>query len=140
MVANLRLAIAGDDEWKDSLGKARGKMGKELEAAIERKLIAIEGGVKKKYDNEVLRRRTSTLFRSPSHRLVAHGLDSYGEVGTPIEYAPIHEFGGVIEDGFGRGIRIEIPARPVWGPTFDELRGEILRDIFFAIGKGLDAA
>lgn len=37
------------------------------------------------------------------------------KVGSNLVYAAIHQFGGVIENGFGRGIRITMPARPYLG-------------------------
>lgn len=39
--------------------------------------------------------------------------DDFAEVGVPtsIPYAAIHNFGGVIENGFGKGIRINMPKR-----------------------------
>jgi phage gpG-like protein len=51
------------------------------------------------------------------------------EIGTMVEYAAIHEFGGVIKqsNAFGRGIEaiINIPARPYLRPALDEHETEI---------------
>ncbi len=46
-------------------------------------------------------------------------------VGTPLEYAPIHEFGG----NAGRGRRVHIPARPYLRPAAEENLG-VAKDLF----------
>lgn len=114
-------------------------MGKALEAAVLRGLITIEGGTKEKLDYEVLQRRTSTLFRSINHRMTRRGLDSYGEVGTPIVYAKTHELGLTV-DFPSRGISIKYPKRPFLYPTFEDAREGILADLRRALQGGLDAA
>jgi hypothetical protein len=139
LVTNLRLSIEGDTEWKRKLQSARSDIGDEMEKAVLRGLLRIEGGAKRRLDNDVLQRRTSTLFRSVNHRFTRRGVDSFGEVGSPIVYGPTHEFGHEFNNAFGRGIKVRIPKRPWLQPSFDEVREEILADIRRAVGKGLDA-
>lgn len=139
MVGQIRLALVGDEAWKRQLSATRKEIGVALEAAVERGLIAIEGGTKKKLDNEVLQRRSSTLFKSINRKLTRRGLDSYGEVGTPVVYGKTHELGLTIEYP-SRGMSITFPQRPFLQPTFDELREQILDDIAKALQEGIDAA
>jgi len=64
--------------------------------------------------------------------------DDSAEVGTNLVYGPIHEFGGVIANGWGRGIRIEMPRRPFLRPALDdnvnEVREVFVDSIYRAIG------
>ena len=55
--------------------------------------------------------------------------DATVEIGTNVEYAAIHEFGGAIHqtNAWGKGITqtIHIPARPYLRPALDENEGSI---------------
>ena len=63
--------------------------------------------------------------------------DATVEIGTNVEYAAIHEFGGAIHqtNAWGKGISqtIHIPARPYLRPALDENEGSI-KD---AVGQSL---
>lgn len=56
--------------------------------------------------------------------------DATVEIGTNVEYAAIHEFGGVIHqtNAWGKGIEqtIHIPARPYLRPALDENESSIV--------------
>lgn len=87
--------IGGDrlQEWlkgrypaiQDSLGKSMARL-----------VIALTRKVKEeKLSGQALKNRTGTLRRSIAPNIVQSGASIVGEVGTNIEYAAIHEFGGM---------------------------------------------
>ena len=53
-------------------------------------------------------------------------------------YGRIHEFGGVIENGFGRGIKITIPKRAYLQPALDAAKPAIERDFQALVGDLLE--
>jgi phage gpG-like protein len=68
---------------------------------------------------------TSNLLNSISVQEGSGGkTDATIEIGTDVEYAAIHEFGGAISqtNAWGKGISqtIHIPARPYLRPSLDE--------------------
>jgi HK97 gp10 family phage protein len=73
---------------------------------------------------------TSNLLNSISVQEGSGGkTDATVEIGTNVEYAAIHEFGGAIHqtNAWGKGITqtIHIPARPYLRPALDENEGAI---------------
>jgi phage gpG-like protein len=73
---------------------------------------------------------TSNLLNSISVQEGSGGkTDATVEIGTNVEYAAIHEFGGAIHqtNAWGKGIEqtIHIPARPYLRPSLDENVGSI---------------
>lgn len=46
-------------------------------------------------------------------------------IGPSVVYGAIHEFGGIITNGWGRGIKIRIPKRAYLQPALDDSRPEI---------------
>jgi hypothetical protein len=87
------------------------------------------GNVKILQDSGILR---SSFTGKPFGPGGAEGLRFHAEwmaedevgIATIVEYAPIQNHGGVIANGFGRGIAITIPARP-----FDEFTDPNLEEI-----------
>jgi len=136
----LRASLLGDEAFKRQLARKRQSIGHEVEGVIKEYLIKIEASAKDKLDYDVLNRRTSTLIRSVNHRMTARGLDSFGEVGTPVVYGPVHEFGATITNAWGRGITVKIPKRPWLIPSFEEHVDDLISDISNAIDKGLSDA
>jgi hypothetical protein len=59
-----------------------------------------------------------------------------GVVGVAAVQARIQELGGVIENGFGQGIRIELPARPYVAPAIEAAMPD-MREAF--ISRARDA-
>lgn len=49
-------------------------------------------------------------------------------IGPSVIYGRIHELGGVIEDGFGKGIRIVMPKRAYLQPALDDAEPTIKND------------
>lgn len=137
MSSTYRTTILGDKEWQQKLRRARPEMGEEVEKAVLTGLIKIEGATKDKLDNDVLNRRTSTLFRSIHRSFARRGLNSWGAVGTPVKYAKTHEFGLRVEFP-KRGISIKFTERPFLRPSLDEFRDEITDGIRGALQTGLD--
>ena len=81
---------------------------------------------------------TSNLLNSISVQEGSSGkTDATVEIGTNVEYAAIHEFGGAIHqtNAWGKGIEqtIHIPARPYLRPALDEHDN----DIKSAVGQSL---
>jgi HK97 gp10 family phage protein len=138
---------------------------KKLKAAVTPQQVeaaALAGGQIIANDaKERVRKRTGTLSRS-LHAEVAERTETTVtvEIGTDLEYAAVHEFGGevphpggtpyiVIEgqgavfmkkDGdypegtkFTQAHTIPIPAQPYLRPAFDEKKGEALEEISEAI-------
>ena len=73
---------------------------------------------------------TSNLLNSISVQEGSFGKsDATVEIGTNVEYAAIHEFGGAIHqtNAWGKGIEqtIHIPARPYLRPALDENESDI---------------
>lgn len=95
--------------------------------------------------------RTGALRRSIQEETARSGDLIVSRVGTDIVYGPIHEFGGIItpknasalvfEVGgrkvFARMVRM--PARPYLGPTYDEMREEIVAGLQEAFYEGMAA-
>ena len=44
------------------------------------------------------------------------------EVQSKAPYAVIHEYGGTIEDGFGKGVKITLPERPYMRPAAKKMK------------------
>ena len=65
-------------------------------------------------------------------------------IGTNIEYAAIHEFGGSINqtNAWGKGITqtIHIPARPYLRPALDENEGDIIKGIGTSLKNQIEGA
>ena len=81
---------------------------------------------------------TSNLLNSISVQEGSGGkTDATVEIGTNVEYAAIHEFGGTVQqtNAWGRGISqtIHIPARPYLRPALDENT----KSISDAVGQSL---
>lgn len=71
------------------------KLRPELRKRVEILSIALQSHVKQnKLSGQALNRRTGTLSRSIARRVEADASGVQGIVGTNIEYAGIHEFGG----------------------------------------------
>ncbi len=89
---------------------------------------------------------TGTLRRSPTIEVVeAREMSCELAWGTDVEYAAIHEFGGVIRqtNAFGRGIKatITIPARPymrpAWLDSYDRMVAVLKASLTSAIKAAL---
>lgn len=50
-------------------------------------------------------------------------------------YAAIHEFGGTIENAFGNGTKVTLPARPFMRPARDAKRKEVKALVEQALGR-----
>ncbi len=52
-------------------------------------------------------------------KLELTGYNLHGVFGSEVPYAAIHNFGGTISNGFGRGIEINMPERPYFTPGIE---------------------
>lgn len=87
--------------------------------------------------NVVLRRRHGLLGSSITNVLGVVDGKQAAIVGTDVVYAPTHEFGAVITNGFGRGILLKIPRRPWLSRAMEESRAEIYEMFSTAISMEL---
>ncbi len=92
----IKATLVGDDKLKDWLKTAYPRIKGELNQSMARLVIALTRKVKQeKLSGQVLKNRTGTLRRSISPFISSAGENLTGKVGTNLEYAAIHEFGGV---------------------------------------------
>lgn len=88
---------------------------------------------------------TSNLLNSISIQEGSGGkTDATVEIGTNVEYAAIHEFGGAIHqtNAWGKGIEqtIHIPARPYLRPAFDENESSIVDAVGTSLKHQIEGA
>ena len=70
--------------------------------------------------------RTGRLRRSIHYRVIVNQQVIKAEIGTNVRYGRIHEYGGTIANGFGRGIRIEMPACSFLRPSVAKMQPRTL--------------
>jgi HK97 gp10 family phage protein len=88
---------------------------------------------------------TSNLLNSISVQEGSGGkTDATVEIGTNVEYAAIHEFGGAIHqtNAWGKGITqtIHIPARPYLRPALDENESSIVDAVGASLKHQIEGA
>jgi HK97 gp10 family phage protein len=88
---------------------------------------------------------TSNLLNSISVQEGSGGkTDATVEIGTNVEYAAIHEFGGAIHqtNAWGKGIEqtIHIPARPYLRPALDENESSIVDAVGASLKHQIEGA
>lgn len=74
--------------------------------------VASKPGEPPNNDTGVLKNNIETVSTGP---LTA-------EVQSKAPYAVIHEYGGTIEDGFGKGVKITLPERPYMRPAAKKMK------------------
>lgn len=74
--------------------------------------VASKPGEPPNNDTGVLKNNIETISTGP---LTA-------EVQSKAPYAVIHEYGGTIEDGFGKGVKITLPERPYMRPAAKKMK------------------
>lgn len=90
--------------------------------------VASKPGEPPNNDTGVLKNNIETISTGP---LTA-------EVQSKAPYAVIHEYGGTIEDGFGKGVKIVLPERPYMRPAAKKMKpvvAEHVRVILDAVLK-----
>ena len=90
--------------------------------------VASKPGEPPNNDTGVLKNNIETVSTGP---LTA-------EVQSKAPYAVIHEYGGTIEDGFGKGVKITLPERPYMRPAAKKMKpvvAEHVRVILDAVLK-----
>jgi phage gpG-like protein len=91
----IKATLIGDDKLKTWLRGRYPAIQGELNRSMARLVIGLTRKVKQeKLSGQVLKNRTGTLRRSIAPNVISRGAVITGEVGTNIEYAKIHEFGG----------------------------------------------
>lgn len=93
----LRVTVVGSANVGVSLRAKNQKMLHNVNLAIRQLTIDLERRVKQdKLHGQVLHQRSGRLAGSIHHQIEDHGPVTTGRVGTNVEYAAIHEFGGTI--------------------------------------------
>jgi len=100
-------------------------------------------GISRRNDTLILRNWSGRLFASFNPKtdkndetgthLAVVGYSVVGEIGSETPYARIHDKGGTIENGWGRGITINMPKRPYFTPAVEKMNIllEKQMDIYF---------
>jgi phage gpG-like protein len=92
--------------------------------SVEALAIELSSKVKEeKLSGQVLKNRTGTLRRSINYKLWALTDAAKAQVGTNVEYARIHEFGGTIPRPNGNAIKM--PERSFLRSALKEMEGRI---------------
>ena len=70
--------------------------------------------------------RTGRLRKSIHHRITVSANKTTAQIGTNLVYGRIHEYGGTISNGFGRGLRIEMPERAYLRPSVRKMQPRVV--------------
>jgi phage gpG-like protein len=91
----IRAVLIGSERVKERLDRVYSRAQVELLASMSRIVIALARKIKEeKLSGQVLKNRTGTLRRSITPSVNMGGSTIQGQVGTNVEYAAIHEYGG----------------------------------------------
>jgi phage gpG-like protein len=140
-----QMTIVNEQEflnWMNSL--VAGASGESLDEAV----FAGALEVKNQIDANIVKVHlidTGNLRNSiDAHHGMVSKTQAEANTGTPVPYAAIHEFGGVIkqDNAWGKGIKqtIHMPARPYMRPAVDEHKDEIVDKIGQVIVMNLEKA
>lgn len=90
------ISVHGDREVRDRLRGAWPRVWGRIVETVTTWTYKLQRRVELKLSGEVLQNRTGTLRRSITAKVEQDALRVRGIVGTNLEYAAIHEYGGVI--------------------------------------------
>ena len=91
----IKAVLVGGDKLESWLKSRYPQIRGQLETSMARLVISLTRKIKQeKLTGQVLKNKTGTLRRSISPDVTREGENLVGSVGTNIEYARIHEFGG----------------------------------------------
>jgi len=138
--------VVGDKEVIQRYKMVAKKLPDNLYKAMLRLTLYLAGYVKtRKLTGQSLKVRTGRLRNSITGKAQRIGNKIIGKVGTNVEYARIHEFGGDIYPKNAPYLRfqvngqwvttkhVKIPKRPYLQPSLKENRDRILRDLGAAV-------
>ena len=137
MPAEMRIRIMGGPQAEAALAARAGAVKEALGKALQQSLALVHRRITLNLTGAVLRVQTGRLRQSMQTFVEADG--SRGVVGTNVEYARIHEYGGTIRPhaipvpGKGGKLRIvqhpgaTMPARPYMRPALEDSKAEIER-------------
>lgn len=134
----------GIEEFLINVNRITEKTNKLVEDGIGRAGLILELQMKNNLSGPILNVITGTLRRSVGIRLRRLGLRSEVAVGSgvalgssPVAYALIHETGGTINNAFGRGFAIRIPARRWMTRSLETAKDRIIAAVQEALRRGL---
>ena len=91
----IRGVLVGDDKLKAWMATRYPEMEKGVQTSMARLVISLARKIKEeKLSGQVLKNQTGRLRRSITPNIRGMGTQIVGEVGTNVEYAAIHEYGG----------------------------------------------
>lgn len=144
MASGVTVKLVGTDRLLRKLRDLGDGMAEALEAATQTGALVVQNAAKEKAPY-----RTGTLRRSIHMETTKRTRDEVEvAVGTDLEYAAIHEFGGTITPKTAKKLHffvdgeevfadeVQIPARPYLRPALDENKDKVVEEI----GAALKAA
>ena len=131
MSFSFRISVKGDKELARKLGVMSGKMQPSMKREMHKAVRLVLRSAKRHLTGgnplHVLGGpRSQHLRQTLAIDVSTSGKKVIGLVGTAVTYGPVHEYGAIIENGFGKGIRIMIPKRPWLEPSLEENRKKIM--------------
>ena len=91
---SLPIKVEGADAVAAKLALAPEQIRRAVARAVEQSAASVTAGAKAKLSDEILRVRTGRLRRSVHYVLTGTAVAPSAVIGTNVEYARIHEFGG----------------------------------------------
>ncbi|MDD5486112.1 MAG: phage virion morphogenesis protein [Dehalococcoidales bacterium] len=105
------MKVVGTTQVIDNLNRTRPVLRQERKTAVTRASVYLMNYVQRnKLSGQVLKRRTGRLASSMGYKVEESGDSFSGRVGSPVEYAAIHETGGTIRATRTRYLTIPMPA------------------------------
>jgi len=141
MAINLDLKVIGAEILARKFKDASQRVPSVIKDKMRTVLFGLEGKIKDKLSNKVLKVRTGRYRSSITSKIEGAGSDITGKVGTNVVYAPVHEYGATIApkrrkyltfqvEGHWVSVKaVKIPKRPIWEPTLKESQDKI-RSLF----------
>ena len=134
----------GIEEFLKNVNRITEKTNTFVEDGIGRAGLILERQMKINLSGPILNVVTGTLRRSVGTSLRRLGIRSEVVVGSgaalgssPVAYAGIHQTGGTINNAFGRGFAIRIPARRWMTRSLETATGRIIAAVQEALRRGL---
>jgi phage gpG-like protein len=131
--------LVGESELMARMGRMYPNAKKGLLEAVTRLAIQLQRNVMKdKLSGQVLNVRTGTLRRSINQLVSQTDTSTEGRVGTNVEYARIHEYGGTVarrsKNGVGRAV---YPERSFLRSAMHDMESQIKTELENALKQAV---